>query len=227
MGGNRRYGPRSRFGAAAAGAVLTALALSIASCGDSSPQPRGAAGTFQVKVAAAKFSPKQRLGETSLMRIGVRNTGQRRVPELTVTISIEGREGQDSSLPFGIRDPEPGLAQPDRPVWVLSEHYPKLAGSSDPAGAETANEKTFDFGPLDPGATTEAVWKLTAVKTGRFTLRYAVGADLSGEAKAETAGGVEPGGTFAVRISEVPPNTVVTDSGAVVEIPPKQQRGSR
>jgi hypothetical protein len=30
-----------------------------------------------------------------------------------------------------------------------------------------------------------------------------------------------------VRISEVPPNTVVTDSGAVVEIPKTRQSGSR
>jgi len=227
LGGNRRSGPRPRFGAAAAGAVIAALALSIASCGGSAPNPPGAAGTYRVKVVKAKFPAKQRLGQTSLMRIGVRNTGQSQVPELTVTVSIEGNEGQDSSLPFGIRDPEPGIAQPDRPVWVLAEHYPKLAGSSKPGGAETANEKTFDFGPLGPGDTTEAVWKLTAVKTGRYTLRYAVGADLSGEAEAKTAGGVEPGGTFSARISEVPPNTVVTDSGAVVEIPPQRQRGNR
>jgi hypothetical protein len=212
----------------AGGAAVTALALSIAACGGgSSPGSGDTAGTYRVKVVTAKFPAKQRLGETSLMRIGVRNTGRRRIPALTVTVSVGGKEGRESGLPFGIRDPAPGLAQPDRPVWVLSEHYPKLAGSPEPGGAETAHEKTFDFGPLNPGATTEAVWKLSAVRTGRFTVLYEVGAALSGEAKAETAAGVEPGGTFSVQISEAPPNTIVTGKGAVVEIPKKQRRSSR
>jgi hypothetical protein len=161
------------------------------------------------------------------MRIGVRTAGERKMPALTVTVSIAGKEGRQSGLPFGIRDPEPGLAQPDRPVWVLSEHYPKLAGSTEPGGAETASEKTFDFGPLAPAATTEAVWKLSAVRTGDFTVLYSIGAGLSGEAKAETANGVAAGGTFSARISEVPPNTVVSDSGAVVEIPEKQPPSAR
>jgi hypothetical protein len=218
----RVWGRRTLRGLA--GAAIAASALTIAACGASSKtSEKGAPGNYPVRVVTAEFPPKQRLGETSLMRIGVRNAGDRTLPALTVTVSIAGKEGQQSGLPFGIRDPEPGLAQPDRPVWVLSEHYPKLAGSSEPGGAETANEKTFDFGPLDAGATTEAVWKLSAVKTGNFTVLYSIGAGLNGEAKAETANGVRAGGTFAVRISEAPPNTVVTDSGAVVEIP-KQQR---
>ena len=224
--------PRARLGRrtlrGVAGAAVAALALTIAACGESSKtSEEGAAGNYSVKVVTAEFPPKQRLGETSLMRIGVRNAGDRGMPALTLTVSIAGKEGRESGLPFGIRDPEPGLAQPDRPVWVLAEHYPKLAGSSEPGGAETANEKTFDFGPLDPGATTEAVWKLSAVRVGDFTVLYSIGAGLNGEAKAVTGGGVRAGGTFAARISEVPPNTVVTDSGAVVEIPKQQRRGSR
>ncbi len=205
--------------------VVAALALTISACGGESSSSQEAAGSYPVRVVTAQFPPRQRLGETSLMRIGVRNTGERKMPALTMTISIAGREGQESNLPFGIRDPEPGLAQPDRPVWVLSEHYPKLAGSKEPAGAETANEKTFDFGPLEPGATTEAVWKLSAVKTGDFTVLYSIGAGLNG--KAEAASGVGAGGTFSTQISEVPPNTVVTDSGAVVEIPQKQRGNAR
>ena len=35
------------------------------------------------------------------------------------------------------------------------QSYPRLAGSSEPGGATTSNRKTFDFGPLKPGATTE------------------------------------------------------------------------
>lgn len=227
-GGNRRDRWRSRLGAAATGAVGVALALSIFACGgESSSDSNEAAGTYPVKVVTAEFPAKQRLGQTSLMRIGVRNPGSRTLPALTVTISIAGKEGQTSSLPFGFRDPEPGLAQPDRPVWVLSARYPKLAGSSAPAGAETSSKKTFDFGPLKPGATTEAVWKLSAVRTGRYTVLYKVGAGLSTEVKALTPAGTEPGGTFGARITKVPPNTEVTDSGAVVEIPAQAKQGNR
>jgi hypothetical protein len=210
-----------------AAASVAALALTISACGSSSSGTESHAGSYPVRVVTAQFPPRQRLGQTSLMKIGVRNAGEKRMPSLTVTISIAGKEGRESGLPFGIRDPEPGLAQPDRPVWVLAEHYPKLAGSSEPGGAETANEKTFDFGPLDAGASREAVWKLSAVKTGHFNVLYSIGAGLDGEARAEAANGVPAGGSFSVRISEVPPNTVVTDSGAVVEIPKTRQSGSR
>ena len=125
------------------------------------------------------------------MQLGVRNTGDKTVPALTVN-DLDRRQGgrRPRPCPSAIRDPQPDLAQPDRPVWVLAAGYPKLAGSSEPGGAETSNRKTFDFGPLKPGATAEAVWKLSAVKAGSYTLLYGIDAGLSGEAKAETDGGV-------------------------------------
>ncbi|MBW8058941.1 MAG: hypothetical protein FVQ78_01130 [Solirubrobacterales bacterium] len=228
MGGNRTHARRSRYRAVAAGAAAAALAASVAACGGgSSPDANEPAGAYRVKVVTAEFPAKQRLGQTSLMRIGVRNTGRRTVPALTVTVSIAGRAGQTSSLPFAVHGPEPGLAQPDRPVWVLAAHYPKRAGSSKPGGTQSANQKTFNFGPLKPGATVEGVWKLSAVKTGRFAVLYEIDAGLSGAARAETASGVEPGGSFAARISEALPETIVTDSGRVVEIPKKRRRGAR
>jgi hypothetical protein len=141
------------------------------------------------------------------------------VPALAVTITIAGEAGRNSSLPFGVHDPQAGLAQADRPVWVLSETYPRLAGSSEPGGATTSNRKTFDFGPLKPGETTSAIWKLSAVKAGHFTLLYRIDAGLSGSAKAETGGGVAPGGSFVTEITQELPETEVTDNGEVVEIP--------
>ncbi|HSS03936.1 MAG TPA: hypothetical protein VLK89_01955 [Solirubrobacterales bacterium] len=227
MGGNRRYGWRSRIGAAAASAIAAALTLSLAACGgESSSDANEAAGTYPVKVVTAEFPAKQRLGETTLLRLGVRNTGRKTLPALTVTISVGGKEGRNSPLPFGYRDPQPGLAQPDRPVWVLSARYPKVDGSDEPSGAETSSPKTFDFGPLKPRASTEAVWKLNAVKTGNFKILYEIGAGLGGTAKAETAG-TEAGGSFAAQITEVPPETEVTDSGEVVEIPSEQKGSGR
>jgi hypothetical protein len=200
------------------------LATTVAACGGgSSSDANEHAGDYQVKVVNAQFPTKQHLGQTSLLQIGVRNTGNKTVPAVAVTISIGGKEGQTSSLPFGIHDPQPELAQPDRPVWVLSEGFPKLVGSEEPGGATTSGHKTFDFGALKPGKTVEAVWKLSAVKGGRYTLLYGVEAGLSGETKAKTASGVSPGGSFVVQIEQRPAATEVTDSGQIVEIgKPKQ-----
>lgn len=197
----------------------------LAACGgESSSDANERAGTYDVRVTEAAFPSEQRLGQTSLLRLGVRNTGHKTLPALTVTVSIAGKEGQTSSLPFGIRDPTPGLAQPDRPVWVLSEGYPRLAGSSSPGGASSSNRKTFVLGPLKPGATTKAVWKLSAVKSGHFTVLYNIDAGLSGTAKARTSGGVAPGGSFVTEISAVPPDTEVTDDGEVLEMKKQRQR---
>lgn len=198
---------------------MTVAALLTACGGESSSDANEPTGTFPVEVTTASFPTEQRLGQTSLLRLGIRNTGERTVPNLTITIVIGGKEGVNSSIPFAIRDPQPELAQPDRPVWVLSATYPRLAGSSDPGGASTSNPKTFAFGKLKPGETTEAVWKLSAVRAGKYTLIYRVDAGLSGSAKAETKGDVAPGGSFATEITPALPETEVTDSGEVVEKP--------
>ena len=202
-----------------------AVAALLAACGgDSSSDANEPSGTYDVRVTTAAFPPKQHLGQTSLMRIAVRNTGERTLPALAVTITIAGKEGETSSLPFGIRDPQPGLAQPDRPVWVLAQTYPRLAGSSDPGGASSANPKTFVLGSLKPGRTTAAVWKLSAVRAGRYNLRYDIAAGLTGSAKTRTTGGVAAGGSFATEISAALPDVEVTDSGEVLE---KQQQRRR
>ena len=218
MGGHVIHASRSRPRAAVAGALAAALALSVAACGGSeaSSDSNEQAGTYSVKVANASFPTEQKLGSTSLMRLGIRNSGRKTIPALTVNVSIAGKEGQSSTLPFAIRDPQPELAQPDRPVWVLADHYPKFAGSSEPGGAETSNQKTYDFGPLKAGATANVVWNLSAVRTGRYTLLYAIDAGLGTQVKAKTSGGVAPGGSFVVKISSAPLDKEVTDSGEVV-----------
>jgi hypothetical protein len=217
LGAHGIYAPRRRFRAAIAAVLGLALALSIAACGGSSSDANEASGTFHLKVTNAALPTSQQIGQTYLMRLGIRNTGGKTVPALTVNVSVAGKAGQASTLPFAIHDPQPELAQPDRPVWVLSAHYPKFAGSTEPGGAETSNQKTYDFGPLKPGKIANLVWKLSAVKVGRFGLLYAIDAGLGGQVKARTAGEVQPGGSFTVRISSAPLDKEVTGSGEVVE----------
>jgi hypothetical protein len=202
-----------------------AVAALLAACGgESSSDANQPAGTYDVKVTEASFPTEQHLGQTSLMQLGIRNTGKKTLPTLAVTVSVAGKEGRESALPFGFRDPQAGLAQADRPVWVLAQTYPRLFGSSLPGGATTSNRKTFSFGPLKPGKTVRAVWKLSAVKAGHFTVLYSVAAGLSGTAKAKTTGGVSPGGSFVTDIAAASPDTEVTDSGEVVEKAKQRQR---
>jgi hypothetical protein len=200
-----------------AAALTVALSVFVAACGSSSSDSNEAEGTYRVEVTEANFPAKQRLGGTYLLDLGIRNASKKTIPALTVSISIKGKEGQGSTLPFGIRDPQPELAQPDRPVWVLAEHYPKFVGDSTPGGAGTSNPKTFDFGALKAGKSADVVWKLSAVKAGNYTLLYSIEAGLSGKAKAETGGGLTPGGSFAVDINPVEYNAEVTGNGEVVE----------
>lgn len=196
------------------------MAALLGACGggDSSSEANEPEGKFKVKVTEAKFPSSQALGQTSLLQLGIRNTGKRTVPALSVSFTIAGEAGETSPLPFGVDDSQRELAQPERPVWVLAATYPRLHGSSDPGGATTSSRKTFAFGPLKPGETTKAVWKLSAVRAGQFDLLYSIDAGLGGKAKAVTEGGVAPGGSFATEITKDLPETEVTDSGEVVEI---------
>jgi hypothetical protein len=195
-----------------------AVAALLAACGGSSSDSNQRAGNYQVKVTGASFPSRQFVGQTSLMKIDVRNTGKKTVPALTVTVNLEGKEGEAAQIPFAVHDPEPGLANGDRPVWVLAATYPRRAGSSAPGGAGTSSISTYSFGPLKAGKTVEAVWKLSAVRPGKYTLAYEVGAGLDAETKAKTSSGVAPGGSFVADISTSLPETEVNAAGEIVEI---------
>jgi uncharacterized membrane protein YgcG len=222
-GSQFRRARRSGSGVAGVTLLVGVLALALGSCGGggSRQDVNEPAGKFPVKIVTSSFPTRQRLAQTSLLRIGVQNTGQKPVPALAITISID----KNAIRPFSIYDPQPGLAAPDRPVWVLENDYPKLAGQKSSAGAETANDKTFDFGTLKPGKTVEAVWKVTPVRAGIYTIDYQVDAGLNGKAKAVTANGSPPTGSFAVKISSTPPQTKINSQGKVITVPESSVSG--
>ena len=199
-------------------ALALAFAIALGGCGSGGARQDAdePSGKFPVKIVTSSFPTRQQLAGTSLLRIGVENSGQKVVPALAITISLD----KNAILPFSIYDKQPGLADPDRPVWVLENDYPKLVGETAPAGAQTANDKTFNFGPLKPGKSVNAVWKVTPVQPGVYTLDYQVDAGLEGKAKAVTSDGGPPTGSFVVKISDTPPNTIVNDNGEVVKVPP-------
>jgi hypothetical protein len=216
--GTGRHSRRTRLQAIATGFAALAAAALLSACGGGGSSDDEPTGTFHVKVTEASFPTAQKLGQTALLKLAVRNTGKRVVPALSVSFTIAGKEGVTSSLPFGVRDPQPELAQPDRPVWVLAQTYPRLHGSSKPGGASTSSRKTFSLGELKPGASADAIWKLSAVRSGRYTLLYSIDAGLSGNARAKTENGVRPGGSFKTEISERLPETEVTNSGEIIEV---------
>ena len=130
--GTPRRGARLRV--AAVGSAVLAMAVLLAACGESSSDSNQQAGNYEVKVTSASFAPKQVVGQTSLLKIDARNTGEHPVPDLTVTVDIEGKYGEAARIPFAVHDPQPGLANGDRPVWVLAATYPRLGGSKAPGG---------------------------------------------------------------------------------------------
>ncbi|MGD9736298.1 MAG: hypothetical protein AB7V58_11940 [Solirubrobacterales bacterium] len=210
---------RSRLRAAAAALALAAVAALLAACGDSSSADKEAAGEFDVGVTAASFPSVQRLGQTSLLKLSLENEGEKTVPNLVVSFTVAGKQGATASLPFGVHERQADLANPTRPVWVLAEYFPKLAGASgeEKGGATTSDPKTFAFGPLPAGQSRSAVWKLSAVRQGKYTLRYQVGAGLGTQTETKKVNGVAPGGTFVAEITAQTPDTEVTDSGEIVE----------
>jgi len=229
------------------GLLLALCSIAVAACGGGERQDADESeGEFPVDVVNASFASKQRLAETSNLTLSVANTGDETIPDLAITIwtdaeaapgvqtdgsdtdtggteTSEGTTTTEESGPkaqgsFSVLSQQPDLAIPSRPVWILEQGYPKLAGETASAGAEAAQTDTFSFGSLDPNNTREIVWRLTPVQSGTYTVHYRIAAGLQGEAVAVTDDGSIPEGEFVVVITDVPPQTRVNDSGKVVPI---------
>ena len=200
-------------------AIILATSAVLAGCGGG--EKSGAqfdnepAGDYPVEVLSADFPAKQTIAETYDLELAVRNSGDKTIPAMAVTINLPG---EDSTLAFAYRDDQVGLAQPQRPVWVLEEGYPKLAGTVGRGGTGTANKRTFNFGEVEAGDTAEMVWRVTAVKPGAHKLSYEVYAGLSGESNALDAAGEPPTGVLPSFISAKPVLTKIDENGKVVPL---------
>jgi len=218
----------------AALAACALLGAAVAGCGGGGAERQDAnepEGKFPVEVVAAKFPTDQRLAETSDLRLEVENSGDEAIPDLAVTIKTGD---ETASGPFSIRSDQAGLADPNRPVWILEEGFPKLAenaagGAGSPenkvdetldnapsAGSAAAHTNTFSFGEVPPGESKDIVWRVTPVKPGTFTVHYELAAGLDGKAEAVTDDGSPVEGEFVVTITDKPPRARVDDAGNVV-----------
>ena len=309
---------RRRLGIGLFIALCTLAFAGLLGCGGGERQDEDEPeGEFPVEIVSAEWPAKQRLAQTTELRLTVANVGDETIPDLAVTVNTqadtaaeadadaaepdvteteetgtETSEDSDGELSeeeqaevdqaleeeigeatgvtpgddesseeeetttestetdaseeagesgeasggtaaqargaFSVLAAQPDLAIPSRPVWILEQGYPRKADEpagepppgelSGAGGAETAQTNTFAFGELEPNATVELVWVVTAVQDGTYTVRYRLAAGLQGKAVAVNEDGSEPEGEFVVRISDVPPQTRVDDSGKVVPI---------
>lgn len=216
----RRKGIRlAAISLAAAG--LTTAAVGCSSGSEPNQFPDQQPGEYTVEVESATFPEKQTVAETYDMALTVRNVGDRAVPDINVSVDLPGR---DSTLAFAYRSEQEGVASPQRPVWVVEEGYPKLAGTEGRGGAGTASRRTFQFGTVPPGESVTMVWRVTAVQPGVEEVAWIVDAGLSPEVRAVDRTGAPPEGLFGVRISNRPTLTRVNEEGEVVPLPPDVQR---
>jgi hypothetical protein len=202
------------------GAALTACGGGGASARQDANEPDA---NFPVQVTTSKFPTEQSLAETSDLVIGVKNDGDQTIPELSFTITTDNGQGAAAAVSpdgsFSVRLDDASLANPNRPVWILENKYPRPVGEPPPSGLGPgfrAQTNTFAFGPLDPGETRDIIWRVTPVMPGTYTLRYQVEAGLQGKALAVTADGGEVKGEFVVTITDKPPQATVDNNGKVV-----------
>ncbi len=204
----------------ATGLLTTTLCLGLTACGGGSePQDASeATAEYPTEIVTSKFPNRQRLADTTDLVLEVENTGEETIPNVAVTIFTD--DGADGS--FSIRIDNPTLANPNRPVWILENKYPRIAGENAPKGSSpgtVAQTNTYGFGELPPGERMEMVWRLTPVIAGTYSLNYEFSAGLYGNAKAITSDGTQPKGKFVVTISDVPPKARVNDAGQVEVTP--------
>lgn len=177
-------------------ACLVPLAVFAVGCGGGERQDANEpSGSFAVEVAKADFPAQQTLAEPTELRIRVKNTDSKALPNVAVTV--------DS---FSKKSDQPGLADPQRPVWIVDEG---------PVGGETAFVNTWALGKLEPGQSKTFTWKVTAMQAGTQKVSYKVSPGLDGKATPADSGKVN--GSFTVNISRRPAQASVDpETGAVI-----------
>ncbi len=164
--------------------AAVALAFAAPGCGGGERRDAGTGGgTYDVAVGA-RFPARQHLAEKPTFALTVRNTGDRTIPNLAVTVhGFSGRSGAASQ------------ADARTLVWLIDD---------EPPGAVTAVQDTWTAGPLAPGRTTTLRWQVTPVLAGTHEVRYAVAADLAGRARIRAAGKQRASGAIKVRVDSTP-----------------------
>jgi hypothetical protein len=185
-------------------ALLFAV-VAVAGCGGERQDENEPEGDFQVEVVSAAFPKQQKLAQESDLVITVRNTGDRTVPNIAVTVNG-----------LNYRATEPGLSDPSRPRFAVNGVPREIGGfpeakDATPLGCDTAYVNTWACGPLKAGAEKTFVW------AGPYRIGWRVAAGLDGKARAvDVNGGGAPTGTFTGTVSDAAPEVRIADDGKTV-----------
>jgi hypothetical protein len=198
------------------------IALATAACGSSTAneaQDNDATGNFPARVTA-RFPTQQNLSENSNLVITVKNTGDRTMPNVAVTLTNPKDGNSAQALGTLLAAPAPGqpiLAGRSRAVWIINQPpgpcgYTCQVGG-DGGSSTTAYTNTWALGSLSPGASKVFDWHVTAVKSGAYTVAYKVVAGLSGSASAT---GSTTAGQIRTVIASKPRGAYVNSAGKAV-----------
>ena len=187
------------------GLLLCAVVLAVAGCGGGRQDSDEPKGEYTLSIEKASFPARQSMAQTSTMRLRVRNTDDRDLPNLAVTVETEPAAKGQAPTAFGQASTDSRLADPNRPVWIIDR---------EPQNGQSAYTNTWALGPMSPGETKDVVWRLTAVRPGTYTINYRIAPGLNG--KAVAANGQKVSGSFDVTISDQPVPARVNGKGQVV-----------
>jgi hypothetical protein len=209
---------RTRFARSRSIALSAALAatagLLVSGCGQGTRQDaKEPEGTYTVRIVNASFPVLQAIARPTFLKLQVRNTSAKTVPNLAVTI--------DS---FSYVENFAGLADNKRPIWVIEQGpgtVPKRLVQSQvispPGGGQTAYLNTWALGPLAPGRVRTFLWRVVPVKAGLHVVHFTIAAGLAGKAHAQLANGAPVIGHFVVHVAPQPPaKHVDPETGQIV-----------
>ena len=184
------YVPAAVRGSLITSGIAAATLVALSGCGGSNErqdadEPRG---TFNVAVDAS-FPAKQSLAKKERLDVRVRNTGDKTIPNVSLT--VDG---------FSYRSNRPELADPNRPNWIVDKA---------PRGGDTAYTGTWALGRLKPGEERTFTYGVTPVRPGTHRVKYRVAAGLDGKAKAQLDGGGIPQGSLTATVSREPGQSAV------------------
>ena len=207
--------------------VGVVASLALAACGSGSNQAANEpSGKFKVVCRRREFPSSQTLSQHAHLVLALRNAGSKAIPDLAVTIcnvtcSYKAPKGEGSSAGAFASDVNlPYVSNPSRPIWVVDRgpgpcRYSCLNGG--PGAYVTAYANTWALGhKLRPGQTVSFDWAVTAVTPGSHVVAWQVAAGLNGKAKAVLANGMQPSGTFVVKVNSKPQQSYVNNAGQIV-----------
>ena len=181
--------------------------LAISACGGSTSgsNQSHADGSFTVATPGISFPISQHINKGAVLKIPVRNLGNRPIPNVTITLTT-GVSGT-SAPAFSNVDSQPGLAEHWKHVWFLD---------LGPIDGDTALSNSWTLGELAPGATATFIWHVHPSIPGPHLINWKISPAMLG-GQAVLANGAPAAGSFPVVIKSKAPSATVRSNGTVAK----------